>query len=127
MMLNDMSRHISNWFDGSGPHADIVISSRIRLARNLAGYKFLPRLTPESQGEVLEKLREAILSLDLGEKVFFVDVAHASATQQELLAERHLISRRHANGKGARGVIIAVNEDFSAMINEEDQIRIQSF
>jgi protein arginine kinase len=127
MMLNDMSRHISNWFDGSGPHADIVISSRIRLARNLAHYKFLPRLTPQSQAEILEKLREAIMSLDLGEKIFFVDVAQASETQQELLAERHLISRRHANGKGPRGVIIAVNEDFSAMINEEDHLRIQCF
>ena len=55
MMLNDMSSHISNWFDGSGPQADIVISSRIRLARNLARYKFLPRLTLESQADILEK------------------------------------------------------------------------
>ena len=127
MILNNLSSHISNWFDGSGPWADIVISSRIRLARNLAGCQFLPRLTSEKQAEVLEKLKQAVMSLDLDEKVFFVDVQHISATQQDLLVERHLISRRHASGKGARGVIVAVGESFSAMINEEDHLRIQSF
>lgn len=127
MILNDMSSHISNWFDGSGPQADIVISSRIRLARNLAGYHFLPRLTPESQSEILDKLKLAIMSLDIDEDVFFVDVQHISETQQDLLVERHLISRRHVRGNGPRGVIIAVGESFSAMINEEDHLRIQSF
>jgi protein arginine kinase len=127
MMLNDMSKHISNWFDGSGPQADIVISSRIRLARNLARYRFLSRLTPESQADVLEKLKHAVMSVDMEEEVFFVDVQNISQTEKELLAERHLISRRHASGKGPRGVIIAVGESFSAMINEEDHLRMQSF
>lgn len=127
MIPSDLSKHISNWFDGSGPQADIVISSRIRLARNIAGYNFLSRLTFEAQAEVLEKIKTAITSLDLDEDVYFVDVAHASATQQELLVERHLISRAHANGKGPRGVIIAASEAFSAMINEEDHLRIQCF
>ena len=74
MKLENISRQISEWFDGKGPHSDIVISSRIRLARNLAGYEFLPRLTPERQEEILEKLKSAILSVDVGHEVFFIDV-----------------------------------------------------
>ena len=123
----DLSHHVSQWFDGSGPGAEIVISSRIRLARNLAGYEFLPCLSAERQARVLEELKETILSLDLGEKVFYVDVSESSPLEQDLLVERHLISRRHAGGKGPRGAIIAPSESFTAMINEEDHLRVQVF
>jgi protein arginine kinase len=76
---------------------------------------------------LLEELKEAILSLDLGEKVFYVDVSESSPLEQDLLVERHLISRRHAGGKGPRGAIIAPSESFTAMINEEDHLRVQVF
>lgn len=123
----DLSHHVSQWFDGSGPGAEIVISSRIRLARNLAGYEFLTCLSKERQAQLLEELKETILSLDLGEKVFYVDVSESSPLEQDLLVERHLISRRHAGGKGPRGAIIAPSESFTAMINEEDHLRVQVF
>ncbi len=123
----DLSHHVSQWFDGSGPGAEIVISSRIRLARNLAGYEFLTCLSKERQAQLLEELKGTILSLDLGEKVFFVDVSESSPLEQDLLVERHLISRRHASGKGPRGAIIAPSESFTAMINEEDHLRVQVF
>ena len=127
MILNDLADHISSWFDGSGPGADIVISSRIRLARNIAGYNFLPRLTHHDQQDILEKLKNIIMSLDIDAKMIFIDVEHASANQQDLLVERHLISRSHARLKGPRGVVIDLNESFSAMINEEDHLRIQCY
>jgi len=123
----DLSHHVSQWFDGSGPGAEIVISSRIRLARNLAGYEFLPCLSKKRQAEVLEKLKETILALDLGEKIFFVDISESSPLEQDLLVERHLISHRHAVGKGPRGAVIAPSESFTAMINEEDHLRVQVF
>lgn len=123
----DLSHHVSKWFDGSGPGAEIVISSRIRLARNLAGYEFLACLSAERQARLLEELKETILSLDLGEKVFYVDVSESSPLEQDMLVERHLISRRHAGGKGPRGAIIAPSESFTAMINEEDHLRVQVF
>jgi protein arginine kinase len=117
----------SSWFGASGPACDIVISSRVRLARNLAGYEFLPCLAPERKQDILEKLREAILSLELGDSVFFVDVDHAAALERQLLMERHLISRQHAAGKGPRGAVIATGEAFTAMINEEDHLRMQVY
>jgi protein arginine kinase len=123
---NLVNQH-SSWFGAEGPACDIVISSRVRLARNLAGFEFLPCLTPERKQDILDKLREAILSLELGDKVFFVDVDHAAALERQLLMERHLISRQHAAGKGPRGAVIAAGEAFTAMINEEDHLRMQVY
>jgi len=125
MKLTDISRDINEWFDGSGPMSDIVISSRIRLARNLAGYKFLSRCSTQEREQTLQKLKQAVMSLDLGDKIFYISVDKASSLDRNFLVERHLISRHHAFGKGPRGAVIAQREFFTAMINEEDHLRIQ--
>jgi len=125
MKLTDLSSDINEWFSGSGPLADIVISSRIRLARNLAGYKFLNRCSTAEKAELLKKLKDVLMSLDLGDKVFYISVDRAPALNRHFMVERHLISRHHAFGKGPRGVVIAQREFFTAMINEEDHLRIQ--
>jgi len=125
MKLTDISNDINEWFSGSGPLADIVISSRIRLARNLAGYKFLSCCSTTEKSEILEKLKDVLMSLDLGDTIFYVSVDKASTLNRDLLVERHLISRHHAAGRGPRGVVIARREFFTAMINEEDHLRMQ--
>jgi len=125
MKLTDISNNINEWFSGTGPMADIVISSRIRLARNLAGHKFLSRCSIAEKSEILKKLRDVIMSLELGDKVFYISVDKAPVLDRNFLVERHLISRHHAFGKGPRGAVIAQREFFTAMINEEDHLRIQ--
>jgi len=125
MKLTEISSGINEWFDGSGPLADIVISSRVRLARNLAGHKFITRCSAEEKAEILDKLKTAVMSLDLGDKVFYISIDKAPALDRNVLIERHLISRHHAFGKGPRGAVIARREFFTAMINEEDHLRIQ--
>ena len=125
MKLTDISCNINEWFDGSGPLADIVISSRIRLARNMAGHKFLSRCSAAERSAILEKLRDVLMSLELGDKIFYLSVDKAPVLDRHFLVERHLISRHHAFGKGARGVVIAQREFFTAMINEEDHLRMQ--
>ena len=77
------------------------------------------------QHSVLDHFKAALLGLELGSEVFFVDVEQASTIERELLTERHLISRRQAQGRGPRGVIVAKGEAFAAMINEEDHLRLQ--
>ncbi|MHC4169294.1 MAG: ATP--guanido phosphotransferase, partial [Planctomycetota bacterium] len=77
MKLTDISNDINEWFDGSGPLIDIIMSSRIRLARNLAGYKFLNRCSVAEKTEILNRLRDVITSRDLGDKVFYVSVNDA--------------------------------------------------
>ena len=125
MKLTDISNDINEWFNGSGPLADIVISSRIRLARNIAGHKFLSHCSNTEKSEILKKLRDVLMSLKLGDKVFYISVDKAPTLSKHFLVERHLISRNHAFGKGPRGVVIAQREFFTAMINEEDHLRIQ--
>jgi protein arginine kinase len=125
MKLTDLSSDINEWFSGSGPLADIVISSRIRLARNLAGHKFLNRCKTNEKADILKKLRDVLMSLKLGDKIFYISVDKAPVLNRHFLVERHLISRHHAFGKGPRGAVIAQREFFTAMINEEDHLRIQ--
>jgi len=125
MKLTDLSNDINEWFSGSGPLSDIVVSSRIRLARNLAGYKFLSRCSTAEKSEILAKLKDILMSLDLSDKIFYISVDKASDLNRDFLVERHLISRHHAAGHGPRGVVIARREFFTAMINEEDHLRMQ--
>jgi protein arginine kinase len=125
MDFTNMSNDINEWFNGSGPLADIVVSSRIRLARNLAGYKFLSRCSNVEKAEILNKLKEVIMSLDLGDQVYYISIDEATSLNRHFLVERHLISRNHAFGKGPRGVVMAKREFFTAMINEEDHLRLQ--
>lgn len=126
MRLNELSSKTSQWFRADAPLSDIVISSRIRLARNLAGHKFISRCTDEEKQEILNTLKETILSLKLLGDIFFVNISQGSAVERDLLVERQLISRNLAAGKGPRGVVIADNELFSAQINEEDHLRLST-
>jgi len=125
MKLTDISTGINEWFSGLGPLAEVVISSRIRLARNLAGYRFLSHCSNAEKAEILEKLKGVLMSLDLGDQVFYISVDKTSTLNRNFLVERHLISRHHAFGKGPRGAVIARREFFTAMINEEDHLRLQ--
>ena len=125
MKLTDISSDINEWFSGKGPLADIVISSRIRLARNLADHKFISRCSDEEKTEILETLKTVITSLDLGDNVFYISVSDTTELDRHFLVERNLISRHHAFGKGPRGACIARSESFTAMINEEDHLRLQ--
>ena len=125
MKLTDISSHITKWFDGSGLSSDIVISSRIRLARNLDGFNFLSCCDKEQKLEILNKIKEVLLSLKPLSNSFYVDVEKSAALEKSFLVERHLISRNLANNKGPRGIVVADDELFCTMINEEDHLRLQ--
>ncbi len=125
MKLTDFSNNVNEWFNGTGPMSDVVISSRIRLARNLAGHKFLSRCSDTEKSSILKKLKNVLMGIDLGDKVFYISIDKAPVLDRHFLVERHLISRNHAFGKGPRGVVVAQREAFTAMINEEDHLRLQ--
>ena len=125
MKLTDISNDINEWFSGAGPMSDIVMSSRIRLARNLAGHKFVSCCSNEEKSSVLDRLREVLMSLDIQDDLYYFSVDQTSDVSRDFLVERHLISRHHAAAKGPRGVVLARGEHFTGMINEEDHLRIQ--
>jgi len=125
MNLNDLVPMSGEWLASGGPLNDVVISSRIRLARNLAGYHFLSRATPSTRQEIERILFKAITASDFGKNTFYVDVDKSDPLDRQLLVERHLISRQHADAEGSRGVAISSTETLALMINEEDHLRIQ--
>jgi len=104
---------------------DVVVSSRVRLARNLLGMCYLPRCSPAQQDEILDRLRSEIFAARLAAEMFYVDVAEASPLDRQLLCERHLISRHHALAEHPRGVVVSGDEAVSLMLNEEDHLRMQ--
>ncbi len=125
MKLADLTKGAGEWLRGSGPMRDVVISSRIRLARNLAGVPFLAQCGPEQQHEIEQRLRREILNAQIANEVLYVDIASASELDRQLLVERHLISRQHATASHPRGVTITSDETCAIMVNEEDHLRIQ--
>ena len=125
MKLDDLTNKSGEWLRGSGPEADIVISSRIRLARNLADYPFISRATRPDRTQIEHVLRERILSIEASGDLLYLNVEELEGVDRQFLVERQLISREHAESQGARAVAIDGCEKFSLMINEEDHLRMQ--
>lgn len=119
-----------SWLDASGPHAHIVLSTRIRLARNLQGTPF----TGRADEEVLEHVRERILAA--GREARQLEDATAfrldelDRLDRQLLHERHLVSKELAglerDGRVRRGATLLTNGELGVMINEEDHLRLQT-
>ncbi|HEX2971211.1 MAG TPA: protein arginine kinase [Tepidisphaeraceae bacterium] len=125
MKLSDLTNHAGEWLRGNGPMSEVVISSRIRLARNLGGMPFLSRAS-RHQRQVLEtRIRDTILNAQVAPQMLYVDLENAPDIDRQLLVERHLISKPHATAEGARGVAVAEDETTAIMVNEEDHLRIQ--
>lgn len=125
MTLDELLHTPCEWLNSGGPLSDVVVSSRIRLARNLRGYRFLSRASEAERAEIENTLREAIRSSSIGKSTFYVDVEKSDNIDRQFLVERQLISRQHAEGHGNRGVAIDTSERLALMINEEDHLRIQ--
>jgi protein arginine kinase len=123
--LSDLSSHGGEWLRGDGPEGDIVISSRVRLARNLADHLFTTRAADPEKKEIAEKIRETVMQSKFAERIIYVDLEKEDPVQAEVLLERHLISRELARGAGPRGVAFGSREAISIMVNEEDHLRIQ--
>ncbi|MEM7810371.1 MAG: protein arginine kinase [Planctomycetota bacterium] len=113
------------WLRGDGPESDIVISSRIRLARNLAQFPFPPRASKTARAEAGAYLKEKLSDLDVAPTLTFFDVAGLEEIDRQFLVERQLISRELSDGDGSRGVCLSRAENVSLMVNEEDHLRIQ--
>ncbi|MFK7697394.1 protein arginine kinase [Paenibacillus sp. HJGM_3] len=122
-----MEHALSEWMSSNGPDQDVVISSRIRLARNLNTHPF-PMLATNSQSEeVLERIEQIMANEELGtiSEFQFIPLDQLSELEKKVLVEKHLISPNLANEARHGAVILSQNESVSIMINEEDHLRIQ--
>ncbi len=125
MKLESLACGCGEWLKGSGPESDIVMSSRIRLARNLADYPFIRRCTDIDRATIESTVRERLSADDRLKELMFINVASLENLDRQFLVERQLISREHAEADGARAVAIDKNEGMSLMVNEEDHLRLQ--
>lgn len=115
------------WYEKSGAEGDVVISSRIRLARNLRDYPFPHLLNIQQKNEIANKVKNALENSNsyIAKSFNFINMARLSAIEASSLVERHLISPAFAKERAGKYLLITDDETISIMINEEDHLRIQ--
>ncbi len=126
-ILDPLVNQPAEWSKATGPHSDIVVSSRIRLARNLAGFPFEQRLTPAQRDEVIGVVKKAVEGSTWLKQAMFLTSHDLEELDRQFLLERHLISREHASEEGTKAVVVTHNEVVSLMVLEEDHLRLQAF
>ncbi len=125
MKVDTLLKQTCEWLKGTGPNSDIVMSSRVRLARNLADSPFTQWAGKKQQKESMDHLSEAVGSTDYLKTGLLVPMAQIDDVDKQFLLERHLISREHIVHPEYKAVMIGDKEVVSVMINEEDHLRIQ--
>lgn len=117
------------WYEDTKADEDIIISSRVRLARNLKKYPFSMKLNENDAKKVVDEVKSSILNdrTFLGTKFDFYDMTDTAYEKKLDLMERHLISPDMVERNVPSGVLVMDDESVSIMINEEDHIRIQAF
>lgn len=127
MIEKIVTRPQSSWTKAIGPEHHLVLSSRIRLARNLEKLP-MPAFQNETSGfTVLEKVRKAAETLEAKNKLYFYSLQDIPLLEKQILLEKHLISPEHTEAGVNKGLLIDETETISIMINEEDHLRIQVF
>jgi protein arginine kinase len=109
-----------------GPHDRIVMSSRVRLARNLRDAAFPGWAKKAERLKVLEAIRPVVESLPEMKDCFSEVMDNLTTLDKQILVERHLISREHAAKSSGSGLVFNREESFCVMINEEDHLRMQA-
>ena len=111
--------------DSASSKTAIVLMTRVRLARNLAGKSFPGWAAKAERAELLETCRQAVGATTQMKRALNVTLDELTELERQILVERHLISRELSGSKGGAGVVISRDQTFSVMINEEDHLRIQ--
>ena len=124
--VSEMLSTEGKWFGRLGNAADSILSTRVRLARNLKGMRFPGRALEEELSGVIHRVENAAVAIPELEGRPLVQMAGLPVLQRQFLLERHLISYDLASNAGHCGLIFAADESVSVMINEEDHLRIQS-
>ena len=125
MNLNDFINTTGEWLKGAGEQSDIVISSRIRLARNLVKQPFPNRAKKKELMDILTTVESVIHGLDYFKNALFLRMSEIDNIDKQFLIERHLMSHEHAANPEGKGLVVSPEEVLSVMINEEDHLRIQ--
>lgn len=126
MNIDEMAKVPSPWLSGETDWSDSVVSTRVRLARNLAGVFFCHLARSEDLGLARDRIRDAIMSSASLKTGSYMVMSQLDDLERQFLVERHLISQEQAEKSGIRAVVVGDSEMVSVMINEEDHLRLQS-
>lgn len=126
MNLDELLQHALDWTQADAPHHKIVMSSRIRFARNLSAFAFPGWAKRPERQRALAAIRPAVEALPEMQPCFSASMDALSWLERQVLMERHLISREHASKNVGSGVVISRDGALSVMINEEDHLRMQA-
>jgi protein arginine kinase len=125
MKIDPILTRPGDWLSGGSRHP-IVISSRVRLARNLAKLPFPGWAKKSERVRILEEIKPEVDMLPAIKDGFSEQLNELTATEKQVLVERHLISREHAAKGMGSAVVINAPQTISIMINEEDHLRMQA-
>lgn len=126
MRFTTLLRNPAQWMLGPETHPQVVVSSRIRLARNLSGTPFPGKASPEDRRGVLRQIQPALEALPCMADAFVRPLEELNPIEKKVLVERHLISREQAGNASGSGVVINRLQSLSIMVNEEDHLRMQA-
>tara|TARA_R110002072_G_scaffold24526_2_gene83306 strand:- start:644 stop:1765 length:1122 start_codon:yes stop_codon:yes gene_type:complete len=139
--IRNLASHVAGWLLADGPESDVVVSCRVRLARNLAGFAFQPKLDPDRSQELSNRLRVALTDACLDGETWWIPLEDASPVLRAILIERNLASRDlvrggeatepgtdapDQSGRPGRAVAFGRSETVTAMVGEEDHLRLSA-
>ena len=115
------------WYEKNGKDGEVVISTRVRLARNLEEFPFPARCGSELRRKISDRVTDAVMNSGsvISSRFACIDVDNISTGEKVSLVERHLVSPEFISGKGDKTLLLLDDESVSVMINEEDHVRLQ--
>ena len=126
MRFSTLLKKPAEWMRTAGPHNDIVMTSRVRLARNLVEHSFPGWAEKDDRIKLLAEVRPPVENLSEMRNAFSEEMTELSAIEKQVLVERHLISREHAAKGAGCATVMNRKQTVSIMINEEDHLRMQA-
>jgi len=118
---------MDKWYINKGPDSDVIISSRVRLARNFRKYPFPHKTTPDQQKKIIEETKNALFNGNqkMAESFAYIDFTSLDAVEKAVLVEKHIVSKELLETNRISGILLSNDERISIMINEEDHLLIQ--
>jgi protein arginine kinase len=123
----EMLKTPASWLDASGEESEIIMSSRVRIARNLYEHRFTQNCDSDELSSILSKSVGVAGVTPSFENHRYVGMGEVSTLDRQFLAERHLVSREFLHNSANRGLVVNHTEDVCLMINEEDHLRLQAY
>ena len=125
-MFEEMAKKPAAWLSGSGEESLVVLSTRVRLARNVAGCKFPTSADSETRQRIVGYFDSVVTRSKMMASAQYYKAADINELDRNFLIERHLVSPVFLNGDLYKAVLIDAEERVSVMVNEEDHLRIQA-